>query len=156
MTEQWHSYQAVADALGVKVNSVRARRRRGNWQHRINNETSKAEVYVDLDVLVDRKGDVTPSTTTLHDGVVTSARVAPSSEEDQQRLRELELMNATLTAKLEATEGMVSELRGRIEELREDHRESREVIAGLLKVLVDEERQPPRSWWSSLFGGGGR
>jgi len=155
MTEQWHSYQAVADALGVKVNSVRARRRRGNWQHRINNETSKAEVYVDLDVLVDRKGDVTPSTTTLHDGVVTSARVAPSSEEDQQRLRELELMNATLTAKLEATEGMVSELRGRIEELREDHREDREVIAGLLRVL-EEERPPPQSWWSSLFGGRGR
>ena len=155
MAEQWHSYQAVADALGVKVNSVRARRRRGNWQHRINNETGKAEVYVDLDVLVDRKGDVTPSTTTLRTGDVTPARVIPSSDEDQQRLRELELGNATLTAKLEATEGMVSELRGRIEELREDHRESREVIAGLLRVL-EEERPPPQSWWSSLFGGRGR
>ena len=155
MVEQWHSYQAVADALGVKVNSVRARRRRGNWQHRINNETGKAEVYVDLDVLVDRKGDVTPSTTTLRTGDVTPARVIPSSDEDQQRLRELELGNATLTAKLEATEGMVSELRGRIEELREDHRESREVIAGLLRVL-EEERPPPQSWWSSLFGGRGR
>jgi len=155
MTEQWHSYQAVADALGVKVNSVRARRRRGNWQHRINNETGKAEVYVDLDVLVDRKGDVTPSTTTLQDGDVTPARVAPSSEEDQQRLRELELGNATLTAKLEATEGMVTELKGRIEELRQDHREDREVIAGLLRVL-EEEREPPRSFWSLLFGGRGR
>jgi hypothetical protein len=155
MVEQWHSYQAVADALGVKVNSVRARRRRGNWQHRINNETGKAEVYVDLDVLVDRKGDVTPSTTTLRTGDVTPARVIPSSDEDQQRLRELELGNATLTAKLEATEGMVSELRGRIEELREDHREDREVIAGLLRVL-EEERPPPQSWWSSLFGGRGR
>ena len=155
MVEQWHSYQAVADALGVKVNSVRARRRRGNWQHRINNETGKAEVYVDLDVLVDRKGDVTPSTTTLRTGDVTPARVIPSSDEDQQRLRELELGNATLTAKLEATEGMVSELRGRIEELREDQKESREVIAGLLRVL-EEGRQPSRSWWSSLFGGGGQ
>jgi hypothetical protein len=155
MVEQWHSYQAVADALGVKVNSVRARRRRGNWQHRINNETGKAEVYVDLDVLVDRKGDVTPSTTTLRTGDVTPARVIPSSDEDQQRLRELELGNATLTAKLEATEGMVSELRGRIEELREDQKESREVIAGLLRVL-EAGRQPSRSWWSSLFGGGGR
>ena len=155
MVEQWHSYQAVADALGVKVNSVRARRRRGNWQHRINNETGKAEVYVDLDVLVDRKGDVTPSTTTLQDGDVTPARVAPSSEEDQQRLRELELGNATLTAKLEATEGMVTELKGRIEELRQDHREDREVIAGLLRVL-EEEREPPRSFWSLLFGGRGR
>ena len=155
MTEQWHSYQAVADALGVKVNSVRARRRRGNWQHRINNETGKAEVYVDLDVLVDRKGDVTPSTTTLQDGDVTPARVAPSSEEDQQRLRELELGNATLTAKLEATEGMVTELKGRIEELRQDHREDREVIAGLLRVL-EEEREPPLSFWSLLFGGRGR
>ena len=155
MTEQWHSYQAVADALGVKVNSVRARRRRGNWQHRINNETGKAEVYVDLDVLVDRKGDVTPATTTLHDGDVTPVPVIPSNEEDQQRLRELELGNATLTAKLEATEGMVTELRGRIEELREDQKESREVIAGLLSLL-EEEREPPRSWWSSIFGGRGR
>ena len=135
MTEQWHSYQAVADALGVKVNSVRARRRRGNWQHRINNETSKAEVYVDLDVLVDRKGDVTPSTTTLRTNDVTPAPVIPSSEEDQQRLRELELMNATLTAKLEATEATVGGLKERIEELRADHREDREVIARLLRVL---------------------
>ena len=155
MTEDWHSYQAVAEALGVKVNSVRARRRRGNWQHRINNETGKAEVYVDLDVLVDRKGDVTPATTTLHGGDVTPIPVTPSNEEDQQRLRELELGNATLTAKLEATEGMVTELRGRIEELREDQKESREVIAGLLRVL-EEEREPPRSWWYSIFGGRGR
>ena len=155
MAEQWHSYQAVAAALGVKVNSVRARRRRGNWQHRINNETGKAEVYVDLDALVDRKGDVAPATTTLRDGDVTPAPVTPSNEEDQQRLRELELGNATLTAKLEATEGMVTELKGRIEQLREDQKESREVIAGLLRVL-EEDRQPPRSWWSSLFGGGGR
>jgi len=155
MTEQWHSYQAVADALGVKINSVRARRRRGNWHHRINNETGKAEVYVDLDVLVDRKGDVTPATTTLHDGDVTPTPVTPSNEEEQQRLRELELMNATLTAKLEATEGMVSELKERIEEQRQDRKESREVIAGLLKVL-EEEREPPRSFWSSLFGGRGR
>lgn len=155
MAEQWHSYQAVADALGVKVNSVRARRRRGNWQHRINNETGKAEVYVDLDVLVDRKGDVTPATTTLHDGDVTPVPVTSSNEEDQQRLRELELGNATLTAKLEATEGMVTELRGRIAELRDDQKESREVIAGLLKVL-NAEREPPQSWWSSIFGGRGR
>ena len=153
MGEQWHTYQTVADALGVKVNSVRARRRRGNWQHRINNETGKAEVYVDLDALVERKEDVAPSTTTIRQEVVTPSQPSRQSEEDQERLRELELMNATLTAKLEATEGMVKELRERIEELRSDHKEDREVIAGLLKVL-EEDRQPPRSWWSLLFGGG--
>ena len=155
MAEDWHSYQAVAEALGVKVNSVRARRRRGNWQHRINNETGKAEVYVDLDALVERKEDVAPSTTTIRQEVVTPSQPSRQSEEDQERLREMELMNATLAAKLEATEGMVKELRERIEELRADHQEDREVIAGLLRVL-EEERQPPQSWWSSLFGGRGR
>ena len=144
MTEQWHSYQAVADALGVKVNSVRARRRRGNWQHRINNETGKAEVYVDLDVLVDRKGDVTPSTTTLHDGDVTPALVTPSNEE----LTVLKVQLATLTEKS-------SQLEQRIDELKVDQQEKREIIEGLLQVLQDD-RQPPRSWWSSLFGEGRR
>jgi chromosome segregation ATPase len=155
MGEQWHTYQTVADALGVKVNSVRARRRRGNWQHRISNETGKAEVYVDLDALVERKEDVAPSTTTIRQEVVTPSQPSRQSEEDQERLREMELMNATLAAKLEATEGMVKELRERIEELRSDHKEDREVIAGLLQVL-QEDREPPRSWWSLLFGGGRR
>ena len=126
MVEQWHSYQAVADALGVKVNSVRARRRRGNWQHRINNETGKAEVYVDLDVLVDRKGDVTPSTTTLHDGDVTPALVTPSNEE----LTVLKVQLATLTEKS-------SQLEQRIDELKVDQQEKREIIEGLLQVLQE-------------------
>ena len=141
MTEQWHSYQAVADALGVKVNSVRARRRRGNWQHRINNETGKAEVYVDLDVLVDRKGDVTPSTTTLHDGDVTPALVTPSNEE----ITVLKVQLATLTEKS-------SQLEQRIDELKVDQQEKREIIEGLLQVLQDKEPPPSRSLFSWLLG----
>lgn len=150
MAEQWMTYAEAATALGVGVQAVQKRARRNNWSKRIDNESGKAKVLIDPEALGVRAG-----TTSSHVPAKDSP-VPVQSEEDQQRLRELELGNATLTAKLEATEGMVSELRGRIEELREDHRESREVIAGLLKVLVDEEREPPRSWWSLLFGGRGR
>ena len=149
MTEQWMTYAEAAKALGVGVQAVQKRARRNNWSKRIDNETGKAKVLIDPEALGVRAG-----TTSSHVPAKDSP-VPVQSEEDQQRLRELELGNATLTAKLEATEGMVTELRGRIEELREDQKESREVIAGLLKVL-EAERQPPRSWWSSLFGGGGR
>lgn len=149
MAEQWMTYAEAATALGVGVQAVQKRARRNNWSKRIDNESGKAKVLIDPEALGVRAG-----TTSSHVPAKDSP-VPVQSEEDQQRLRELELGNATLTAKLEATEGMVSELRGRIEELREDHRESREVIAGLLKVL-EAERQPSRSWWSSLFGGGGR
>ena len=143
------TYAEAATALGVGVQAVQKRARRNNWSKRIDNESGKAKVLIDPEALGVRAG-----TTSSHVPAKDSP-VPVQSEEDQQRLRELELMNATLTAKLEATEGMVSELRGRIEELREDHREDREVIAGLLRVL-EEERPPPQSWWSSLFGGRGR
>jgi len=143
------TYAEAATALGVGVQAVQKRARRNNWSKRIDNETGKAKVLIDPEALGVRAG-----TTSSHVPAKETS-VPVQSEEDQQRLRELELGNATLTAKLEATEGMVTELRGRIEELREDQKESREVIAGLLKVL-EAERQPPRSWWSSLFGGGGR
>ena len=149
MAEQWMTYAEAAEALGVGVQAVQKRARRNNWSKRIDNESGKAKVLIDPEALGVRAG-------------TTSSHVPPKevpvpvqSEEDQQRLRELELGNATLTAKLEATEGMVTELRRRIEELREDQKESREVIAGLLRVL-EEEREPPRSWWSLLFGGGRR
>ena len=149
MAEQWMTYAEAATALGVGVQAVQKRARRNNWSKRIDNESGKAKVLIDPEALGVRAG-----TTSSHVPAKETS-VPVQSEEDQQRLRELELGNATLTAKLEATEGMVTELRGRIEELREDQKESREVIAGLLKVL-EAERQPPRSWWSSLFGGGGR
>lgn len=149
MAEQWMTYAEAAEALGVGVQAVQKRARRNNWSKRIDNETGKAKVLIDPEALGVRAG-----TTSSH----VPAKEVPvpvQSEEDQQRLRELELGNATLTAKLEATEGMVTELRRRIEELREDQKESREVIAGLLRVL-EEEREPPRSFWSLLFGGRGR
>ena len=149
MAEQWMTYAEAAEALGVGVQAVQKRARRNNWSKRIDNETGKAKVLIDPEALGVRAG-----TTSSHVPPKDSP-VPVQSEEDQQRLRELELGNATLTAKLEATEGMVTELRGRIDELREDQKESREVIAGLLRLL-EEERQPSRSWWSSLFGGGGR
>ena len=143
------TYAEAAKALGVGVQAVQKRARRNNWSKRIDNESGKAKVLIDPEALGVRAG-----TTSSHVPAKDSP-VPVQSEEDQQRLRELELGNATLTAKLEATEGMVAELRGRIEELREDQKESREVISGLLKVL-DAEREPPRSWWSSIFGGRGR
>ena len=149
MTEQWMTYAEAAKALGVGVQAVQKRARRNNWSKRIDNESGKAKVLIDPEALGVRAG------TTASHVPANDSPVPVQSEEDQQRLRELELGNATLTAKLEATEGMVSELRGRIEELREDQKESREVIAGLLRVL-EEGRQPSRSWWSSLFGGGGQ
>ena len=149
MAEQWMTYAEAATALGVGVQAVQKRARRNNWSKRIDNESGKAKVLIDPEALGVRAG-----TTSSHVPAKDSP-VPVQSEEDQQRLRELELMNATLTAKLEATEGMVTELKGRIEELRQDHREDREVISGLLRVL-EEERPPPQSWWSSLFGGRGR
>ena len=132
------TYAEAAKALGVGVQAVQKRARRNNWSKRIDNESGKAKVLIDPEALSIRAG------TTASHVPAKDSPVPVQSEEDQQRLRELELMNATLTAKLEATEGMVSELKGRIEELRQDHREDREVIAGLLKVL-NEERAPPPS-----------
>jgi hypothetical protein len=143
------TYAEAAKALGVGVQAVQKRARRNNWSKRIDNESGKAKVLIDPEALGVRAG-----TTSSHVPAKESS-VLVQSEEDQQRLRELELGNATLTAKLAATEGMVTELRGRIEELREDQKESREVIAGLLRLL-DAEREPPRSWLSSIFGGRGR
>ena len=32
MSEQWHSYQEVADALRVQLQAVYKRRKRGGWQ----------------------------------------------------------------------------------------------------------------------------
>ena len=149
MAEQWMTYAEAAEALGVGVQAVQKRARRNNWSKRLDNETGKAKVLIDLEALGVRAG-----TTSSH-VPAKDVPVPVQSEADQERLREMELMNATLTAKLEATEGMVKELRERIEELRADHKEDREVIAGLLRVL-EEDREPPRSWWSLLFGGRGR
>ena len=149
MAEQWMTYAEAAKALGVGVQAVQKRARRNNWSKRIDNESGKAKVLIDPEALGVRAG-----TTSSHVPAKESP-VPVQSEENQQRLRELELGNATLSAKLEATEGMVSELKERLEELRQDRKEDREVIAGLLRLL-EEEREPPRSWWSLLFGGGGR
>ena len=35
MAEEWHSYQEVADALGVQLQAVYKRRKRGGWQQRL-------------------------------------------------------------------------------------------------------------------------
>ena len=139
MAEQRMTYAEAAEALGVGVQAVQKRARRNNWSKRLDNETGKAKVLIDPEALGIRAG------TTSSRVPAKDVPVPVQSEEGQERLREMELMNATLTAKLEATEGMVRELKDRIEELRADHREGREVIAGLLRVL-GEERQPPQSW----------
>ena len=55
MSEQWHTYSEVAEALGIQVQSVRKRRQRFGWQSRTDNQTGKTEVLVDLDVLKKRK-----------------------------------------------------------------------------------------------------
>ena len=55
MTEQWHTYSEVAEALGIQVQSVRKRRQRYGWQSRTDNQTGRTEVLVDLDAMRKRK-----------------------------------------------------------------------------------------------------
>lgn len=121
MSEKWMTYAEVAQAMGVKVQAVQKRAKRKNWPKRIDNETGKAKVQIDLDALNIRR-----STPAVH----TPPQVHPETPVDQKRLTELEV-------KLEAAEVRIGDLKERIDELKVDQQEKREIIEGLLQVLQD-------------------
>ena len=84
---------------------------------------------------------MTPATTTLHDGDVTTTPVTPSNEE----LTDLKVQPAALTEKS-------SQLEQRIDELKVDQQEKREIIEGLLQVLQDQSPPPSRGLFGWLLG----
>ena len=136
MAEQWMTYAEVAEAMGVKVQAVQKRAKRNNWPKRIDNETGKAKIQIDLDAL-----DIRGRTPSVH----TPPQVHPETPIDQKRLTELEV-------KLEAAEVRISDLQERIGELKVDQQEKREIIEGLLEVLQDQSPPPSKGLFGWLLG----
>ena len=51
MAEQWHDLRVVAEATNLTVEAIRRRAQRGMHKRRINPNTGKAEILVDVDEL---------------------------------------------------------------------------------------------------------
>lgn len=136
MTEQWHTYREVAQALGIQVQSVRKRRQRYGWQSRTNNQSGKTEVLVDLEILLDRK----------------DSDEAPVTEAKSDELVELKLELATLTERNAQYETRIAEQVSRIEKLEADQGEKAEQIRTLLRMLEEGGSQRSSGWLARLLG----
>lgn len=136
MTEQWHTYREVAQALGIQVQSVRKRRQRYGWQSRTNNQSGKTEVLVDLEILLDRK----------------DPDEAPVTEAKSDELVELKLELATLTERNAQYETRIAEQVSRIEKLEADQGEKAEQIRTLLRMLEEGGSQRSSGWLARLLG----
>jgi ribosomal protein S15P/S13E len=136
MTEKWYTYPAAAEALGVKVQAVQKRVRRNGWAKRVNNETGQTEVQFDLEAVGRRA---------VQQVVRTSSN---TSTPDAALIAE----NNSLKVQLAALTEKSSQLEQRIDELKVDQKEKREIIEGLLQVLQDQSPPPSKGLFGWLLG----
>ena len=135
MTEQWHTYSEVAEALGIQVQSVRKRRQRYGWQSRTDNQTGRTEVLVDLDVMRKRK----PSQ--------SKPELETPAQPDELVQAKVEI--ATLEERNRNLEERVSEQQGRIEKLEASQAE---MTDRLINILEKEATQPRTGFLGRLLG----
>ena len=135
MTEQWHTYSEVAEALGIQVQSVRKRRQRYGWQSRTDNQTGRTEVLVDLDVMRKRK----PS----------QSKPEPETPAQPDELVQAKVEIATLEERNRNLEERVSEQQGRIEKLEASQAE---MTDRLINILEKEATQPRTGFLGRLLG----
>lgn len=150
MAEEWHSYQKLADALGVQLQAVYKRRKRGGWQQRVDNQTGEKQVLVDIDTLLGRRKSV-PAHDMSDTG--TGQNNVPVRSHSQETL-EAAVQIAELTAKLEASELRVGDLQERLGKTEAQMQEAMD----LLKTLIERGEAPApqqRGFWAWLTGGPG-
>ena len=138
MTEQWHTYSEVAEALGIQVQSVRKRRQRFGWQSRTDNQTGKTEVLVDLEALIKRK----PQTAEHKPPVAL-----PPAQPDELVQAKVEI--ATLEERNRNLEEKVSDQQQRIEKLEASQAE---MTDRLINILEKEATQPRTGFLGRLLG----
>ena len=138
MTEQWHTYSEVAEALGIQVQSVRKRRQRFGWQSRTDNQTGKTEVLVDLDALRKRKPEKPE---------LKAPPALPPAQPDELVQAKVEI--ATLEERNRNLEERVNEQQGRIEKLEASQAE---MTDRLINILEKEATQPRTGFLGRLFG----
>ena len=138
MSEQWHTYAEVAEALGIQVQSVRKRRQRFGWQSRTDNLTGKTEVLVDLDALRKRKPEKPE---------LKAPPALPPAQPDELVQAKVEI--ATLEERNRNLEEKVSDQQQRIEKLEASQAE---LTDRLVNILEKEATKPRTGFLGKLLG----
>lgn len=153
MSEQWLTYQQIAEQWGMSVDAARTRVRRSRLQRRTSND-GQTEVLVDLSAPVRRP------------------RKPRSGGQTESKLGEYkpptESPSATLETALKAIQEHVSTLKDelakaevRAEQFKQERDNERERVATLtsemLRITADlaEARKAeaqPRGWWRRIVG----
>jgi len=148
MTEQWHSYQEVADALGVQLQAVYKRRKRGGWQQRVDNKTGEKQVLVDIDALLGRRLSV-PNRDIAKTGTVQEdVHVQGHSQEALDAAVKI----AELGAKLEASELRNADLQKQLGKSDEQLREAMDLLRAMIE-RDEKQTEQPRGFWAWLTRG---
>ena len=149
MSEQWLTYQQLAQLWEMSQDAARTRARRGHFPRRVNNR-GQTEVQVDssappMRVRPPRSGRQTQTATTL----TTPATESPpaATAEALGAIAALEGHVATLKEQLAKAEAASAAERERVADL----------TAQLLRITADlldarKAEAPRRSWWVRLVG----
>ena len=116
MAEQWMTYKAVAEALGVQTQAVRKRQKHWNWPQRKSNETGLLEIKVDLDSLIEPKEEAKPdpSVAVLEAKIASlEAQVSLLRETSDEKSQTIDKLLHALTEAQKARTGFFAKLLGR-------------------------------------------
>lgn len=145
MTEQWYTYEALAEELGIQVQSVRKRRHKYGWQSRTNNQTGKTEVLVDLEVLIKRK----PEAAEYKRPVALPPTQPDELVQAKVEIATLEERNRNLEEKVSDQQGRLEDQQQRIEKLEASQAE---ITDRLVTILEKEATQPRTGFLGRLLG----
>lgn len=151
MSEQWLTYQQLAQLWEMSQDAARTRARRGHFPRRVNNR-GQTEVQVDssappMRVRPPRSGRQTQTTTTLTTPATESP--PPATAEALGAIAALEGHVATLKEQLAKAEAATAAERERVADLTA---QLLRITADLLDARKVEAAPPPRSWWARLVG----
>lgn len=117
MAEQWMTYKAVAEALGVQTQAVRKRQKHWGWPQRKSNETGLLEIKVDLDKLTEGKPESpegTPNLAVLEAKIASlEAQVSLLRETSEEKSQTIDKLLHALTEAQKARTGFFAKLFGR-------------------------------------------
>ena len=148
MTEQWHSYQEVADALGVQLQAVYKRRKRGGWQQRVDNKTGEKQVLVDIDALLGRRKAVPNHDMAKTGTVPEDVHIQGHSQEALDAAVKI----AELSAKLRASELRSADLQKQLGKSDEQLREAMDLLRAMIE-RDEKQVEQPRGFWAWLTRG---
>ncbi|ACA21213.1 hypothetical protein M446_6980 (plasmid) [Methylobacterium sp. 4-46] len=179
MAEEWFTYSALGERLGISPEAARQKAIRNHWPRRAGND-GKAQVRVDIEEVIastiprkpreEEPSDACPTPealpveppsdartfAALEEHIATLKAMAAKAEEiaerERQRADQEGVRADAERARADAERARANELVDRITQLQNDERASRATIERELSELRGVVDRLKRPWWRRLAG----